>query len=1389
MDRRRIAQCVAVALLLLSAGPSSGQDCADAQARDCNRNGIPDGFDLAPTFGFQRLQTIEDGASALGAAVADLDGDGAPDIAALRSRVRIYRNLGIGLFSPIWEIEVGADPFLVASGDLDVDGDEDLAVGAGGGAWSGLAILLNDGSGAFAAGQRIEFAAAPESLVVADFDLDRLPDLAVVLADGTIHALPNLGGGDFGPPAIVNSGQPAWGLIEADLDGDGRADLVARNPAAKEVLVLIGRGGESFDAARFPVEGAPLALAAADADSDGLTDLAVGIESGEILILRNLGGSFSPAGSLSLGAASRSITPLDADGDGWMDLLAVFADRPAAVLLNEGTGFLPITVASVPSGSSPVPADVDVDGRTDLVLAGSRLGICFNVPPFPSRDCDGNCIPDECEPDCNRNGIKDSCDIASGTSADCDGIGIPDECEPDCNGNGTQDSCDIASGTSGDCNGNGIPDECEADCNRNGIKDSCDIASGTSGDCNGNGIPDECEPDCDRSGVADVCKPDCNGNGVPDVCEPDCDGDGAPDACAVDCDGNGVLDSCDIAGGGDCDGDGLVDACEEGAGIDPDCDGNGVPDSCASRPVLVLEAPPAYPIWGWVFEPLLAADMDGDGDLDLVTAPAPGNARAAALLVNDGSGRFAVRTVETGVFPGALASGDFDRDGLAELAAAGPDSSWTRFDLVVLDNRGGPFVASAPISLGGAEPVWLESADLDLDGSPDLCAATIDAGNCFYSVFLGDGKGSFVPGMQLAIPRARPFRIADFDGDGDPDLAVGYEDLVSGEDGVAVIRNDGKGVLEPPSDPGSPKWSVGELRLAMGDVDGDGRPDLAGAGGSLGRADVFLNRGGGAFERRPVSEGNPSGTAIADLDGDGDADVVVAESPVVRLFFNEGAARFVERGGFVCSAAWLQPGDFDGDGEVDLALHMFGDLVTLARNRGGGLFDLTEERLSAGERFDAVVEVTDMDADGRADIIAGIALEEPQQQFIEGVVLWNGGGGRFEEETAIADRVQVLASGDFDGDGLRDLAAWEDTSISTIVQVGPRVFQAISSLPVECHAIASDRIVVADLDGDGDLDLAPEGCEPLSALMNDGTGTFAIEVLGQKWETHASSWSVAAGDMDGDGSIDLVTGAYERVWIWYGSSGFAEKRKYEILGSVTEMALLDLEGDGDLDLAMSAFTDELQLRENIGGTLSEPRTIQTFSIENILAGDMDGDGDTDLLLASREAVGLLLNDGRRGLHARYYATGGPASWMWAGIAVAGIGDLDGDGDGDVVTLAGASPPFGIIVLRSAPWRADADGNGVPDSCERSSRFLRGDATGGGTLDLSDAVAVLEALFLGGAPVGCEDAADSNDDGVVDISDPVALLWSLFLGAGRLPPPSAGCAFDPTGDGLGCGKGC
>ncbi|MCH2160337.1 MAG: hypothetical protein MK085_00540 [Phycisphaerales bacterium] len=148
--------------------------------------------------------------------------------------------------------------------------------------------------------------------------------------------------------------------------------------------------------------------------------------------------------------------------------------------------------------------------------------------------------------DCNQNGIDDSEDISGGGSEDCDGNGQPDECQIDCNDNGVIDACEDFE----DCNGNGVPDECDTDCNNDGIPDDCD-AEGVE-DCDGNGVPDECDPDCNGNGIPDGCDldEDCDGNGVPDSCQPDCDFDGIPDACEPDDDGNNIPNDCEPVVGG-----------------------------------------------------------------------------------------------------------------------------------------------------------------------------------------------------------------------------------------------------------------------------------------------------------------------------------------------------------------------------------------------------------------------------------------------------------------------------------------------------------------------------------------------------------------------------------------------------------------------------------------------------------------------------------------------------------------------------------------------------------------------------------------------------------------------------------------------------------------------
>jgi hypothetical protein len=96
---------------------------------------------------------------------------------------------------------------------------------------------------------------------------------------------------------------------------------------------------------------------------------------------------------------------------------------------------------------------------------------------------------------------------------------------------------------------------------------------------------------------------------------------------------------------------------------------------------------------------------------------------------------------------------------------------------------------------------------------------------------------------------------------------------------------------------------------------------------------------------------------------------------------------------------------------------------------------------------------------------------------------------------------------------------------------------------------------------------------------------------------------------------------------------------------------------------------------------------------------------------------------------------------------------------------------------------DANQNGVPDACEQTT-FLRGDADANGSVNITDAVRILNVLFLGLGSIACDDTADADDNGSANITDAIRILNVLFLGIGVIPSPGfEACGPDPTEDAL------
>jgi len=419
----------------------------------------------------------------------------------------------------------------------------------------------------------------------------------------------------------------------------------------------------------------------------------------------------------------------------------------------------------------------------------------------------------------------------------------------------------------------------------------------------------------------------------------------------------------------------------------------------------------------------------------------------------------------TGVLPAAIAVG---------ALAAHPDSLnmiYAGLDSVHLLRQTG--LDPVTILAAGSAPRPLVAADLNGDSLADV--ATGNSGQQTVSVYLNQAQGAAFSRTDYRSGSG-PAALAagDLDRDGDIDLAVANKVKQT----VSLLLNDGSGGFGTPSDL---YVGVSAGMISAADLDGDLDLDIAVGGEGSGEVYGFSNDGRGSFGAPTMLHEafGLSNMRVADLSGDGRADIVVLSRLMgaFTVLVNAGGQTFSEGAGIATcpSPAHLTTGDYDIDGDTDLAVAGGSTTVYVHPNEGGGTFGVPVSYTLSDTAAGLVS--ADVDRDGYLDLV----VSEGGGQVS---LLANNGSGGFGSATSLGNRSGLgqVAAADFSANDRLDVVVSQPGS-GTLVILANSVAQSIKAPAPPRAVTASDR--QADLGDNVTL-------EWMRPLVDESTGRASV---------------------------------------------------------------------------------------------------------------------------------------------------------------------------------------------------------------------------------------------------------------------------------------------------------
>ncbi|NUQ51169.1 MAG: VCBS repeat-containing protein [Phycisphaerales bacterium] len=656
----------------------------------------------------------------------------------------------------------------------------------------------------------------------------------------------------------------------------------------------------------------------------------------------------------------------------------------------------------------------------------------------------------------------------------------------------------------------------------------------------------------------------------------------------------------------DANGNASFDAYEIRNGTAADCNLNGVPDAAdVSRPRFQS----AVEHWvdpqaqNRVYATALI-DFDQDGDLDCVTSSAQGSSGCSVSLWRNDAGPalvFHLRYLLDNAVIYSFVVGDLNADGRDDLAGA--DAGFAKVQ-VLLSSGAGAF--AAPVALTAqARNLGIAIGDVDVDGDLDLGVACDNTNT--INIFKNNGNGTFSARVSYAVgDQPASLAIGDFTGDELPDIAVGNTHIFAfplGPGTITLLRNSGGGVFAGHATLTIPGYAQTSLYskphdVALADLDKDGDAEVIVSAQDSESATIWNNNGVGAFTLsqtlgpHPVIAGEAGKLAVRDLDGDAWPDLIWGDPAEHCVHVYKNSAGLLSH-----SQSFATSGDGPGTISIGNVIGSAAPEIVTANGQAytfsllKNLDNLNFEAIITMRRADAAFYpfIADLSGDGVADLCTYSTLGH-EFRLLPGI-----GNNRF----------------------------------------GPAQITTLS---------AAGQILARDIDRDGDLDLLSLGGHCF-VKMNNGDGTFGPEIASDLYVyidaiTH---------DVNNDGELDLIwtwtynnnIEAFVRISLGDGQGHFApyyEVNTPRFLGSIW---FGDVNGDGApelfaglggqaVDPALEAF---LIYPNNGDGTFGSYET-RTYELApnfatgpgNFWVGDWDHDSDDDLLAVCL-GVWLFENEG------------------------------------------------------------------------------------------------------------------------------------------------------------------